>query len=106
MPAADAWCYVYMSMEEVLAKLNDYVLLLSEAQEKDNYANNRPMFTKRLAAAAEMYALLHKNHEVTAIDALVQQEIRAHGWSFIEGPYGENIASAWVAFTKATGIDQ
>jgi len=61
-------------MEEVLAKLNDYVLLLSEAQEKDNYANNRPMFTKRLAAAAEMYALLHKNNEVTAIDALVQQE--------------------------------
>ena len=54
------------SLEEVLAKLNDYVLLLSEAQEKDNYANNRPMFTKRLAVAAEMYAHLHKNNEIAA----------------------------------------
>jgi len=69
----DSRRYVYMSMEEVLAKLNDYALLLSEAQEKDNYANNRPMFTKRLATAAEIYALLHKNDEVTAMDALVQQ---------------------------------
>jgi len=71
-----------MRMNEVLTKLNDYVLLLSEAQKKDNYANNRPMFTKRLAAAAEMYANLHKNNKIAAIHELVKQEMRAHGWSY------------------------
>jgi|GEM_PF-1620991 len=95
-----------MSMEEVLDKLTEYVSALSDAFAVDGNANDRSILTKHLAAAAEMYALLHKHKEVSAIHDLVKTEIRGHGWSFIAGPSGDSIAKKWVAFTSAAGIKQ
>jgi len=92
-------------MEEVFEKLADYVLLLSNALESDGNTNDRPMLIKHLAAAAEMFALLHKYNELSAIENIVKSEIRSHGWSYIAGPSGESIAHAWVAFTKSTKIE-
>ncbi len=95
-----------MSMDEALDKLTEYVSAMSEALANDGNANDRSLLTKHLAAAAEMYALLHKHQEVTAIHDLVKTEIRSHGWSFIAGPHGELIAQKWVAFTSTVGISQ
>jgi len=95
-----------MSMDEALDKLTEYVSAISEALANDGNANDRSLLTKHLAAAAEMYALLHKHQEVSVIHDLVKTEIRGHGWSFISGPSGELIAQKWVAFTNAVGISQ
>ncbi len=93
-------------MDEVLDKLTEYVSAMSEALTNDGNANDRSLLIKHLAAAAEMYSLLHKHQDVSAIHDLVKTEIRGHGWSFIAGPSGELIAQKWVAFTNAVGISQ
>ena len=93
-------------MEAVFEKLTEYTLALRDGLERTKEANERPLLTGRLAAAAEMYALLHSKGNVAAINKLVQSELRAHGWSFIAGPSGENIANKWVVFTNAIDIKQ
>ena len=52
-----------------------------------------------------MFALLHKHNDISAIERLVKTEIRRHGWSFISGDAGKDVASKWVAFTNTTGIN-
>lgn len=91
-------------MDEVLDKLTEYVSAMTEALAYDRNADDRSLLTKHLAAAAEMYALLHKHQEISAIHDLVKAEIRGHGWSFIAGPSGDLIAQKWVAFTDSVGI--
>ena len=65
---------------------------MDEALANDGNANGCPILTKHLAFTAEMYALLHKTHDVSAIHDLVKTEIRGHGYSFIAGDLGESIA--------------
>ena len=91
-------------MEAVFEKLTEYTLALKEALANTHQANERPLITGRLAAAAEMFALLHKSGEVSVIRGLVLSEIGAHGWSFIAGTTGEDIAAKWAAFTEEAGI--
>jgi hypothetical protein len=93
-------------MEEILKKLTEYTLALKDGLEHTNVANERPLLTGRLAAAAEMYALLLSEGDASAIHKLVHSEVRAHGWSFISGSSGDTIAKKWVAFTNAIGIKQ
>lgn len=93
-----------MSMEEVFNKLTEYTLALKAALDATNQANERPLITGRLAAAAEMFALLHSSKCVESIHELVKVEVRAHGWSFISGQAGETIGKKWVAFTNAVGV--
>lgn len=93
-------------MKNLLEKLTEYTLALKEGLENTNEANERPLITGHLAAAAEMYALLDSEGKVSAIHDLVQSEVRAHGWSFIAGSSGEDIAKKWVAFTNEAGIKQ
>ena len=95
-----------MNMEEIFEKLTEYTLALKEALDTTNQANQRPLLTKHLASAAEMFALLHRSGNVESIHELVATEVHAHGWSFISGAAGEIIATKWVAFTNAVGIPQ
>lgn len=91
-------------MEDILNKLTDYTLALKDALEGTTEAKERPQLTKHLAVAAEMFALLNKHNNISAIESVVKSEIRNHGWSFISGDAGSNVAKKWVAFTDATGI--
>lgn len=79
-------------------------MALKDGLEHTNEAEERPLLTSRLAAAAEMYALLNSKGDVSAIYELVQSEVRVHGWSFIAGATGKDIANKWVAFIDAVGI--
>jgi len=92
-------------MEVILDKLTDYVLILSNALANDRDANDRPYLKNHLAASAEMYALLYQHEDVSAIEDLVKSENRSHGWSYLNGPSGDKISTAWVAFAKATGYE-
>jgi ABC-type amino acid transport system permease subunit len=91
-------------MEEVISKLAEYTLSLKETLESTHEANERPLLVQRLAAAAEIFALLHLQNNVSAVENIVKTEIRAHGWSYISGSAGEDIGQKWVAFTNAAGI--
>lgn len=91
-------------MEEIIEKLTEYTLARKEALESTNEANERPLITNHLAVAAEMYALLNKHKNLSAIERIVKTEIRSHGWSYISGTAGEKVEKHWVAFTDATGI--
>lgn len=93
-------------MEDVLKKLTEYTLTLRDALKSTNNANERALLTGHLAAAAEMFALLHSTDDINSIRDLVKSEIRSHGLSFITGTVGESIAHKWVDFTKAIGIQQ
>jgi hypothetical protein len=72
-------------MEEIFNKLAEYTLALKAGLDTTNQANERPFITGRLAAAAEMFALLHSSRNVESIQNIVKSEVRAHGWSFISG---------------------
>ena len=94
--------YLQTNMEEILHALTAYVLSLSEALANHDHANDRPMLTKHLASSAEMYVLLYRHQDISAIESLVKSAIKSHGWSFIAGSSGEKVAKNWVAFIKAT----
>ena len=93
-------------MDEIFNKLAEYTLALKEELDTTNQANERPLITGRLAAAAEMFALLHSSRNVESIQNIVKSEVRAHGWSFISGQAGETIGKKWVAFANEVGIQQ
>ena len=95
-----------MSMEDITKKLTEYTLALKEALETTNQSNERPLLTNHLAAAAEMYAMLHSSGSAESIHELVKAEVRSHGRSFISGTEGEVLAKKWIAFTNAVGISQ
>ena len=58
-----------------------------------------------LAAAAEMYALLHMHQTIEAIEHIVRIENRSHGLSHLSGDAGGNVAKKWVGFVDATGVE-
>ncbi len=91
-------------MDEILDKLADYILSLRKALEETNVANERPSLTKHLAAAAEMFALLHVHETISVIENIVEAEKRGHGWSFISGENGTVVAEKWVAFGSEAGF--
>lgn len=94
------------SMDDVLDKLTEYVLALSDALASTQNANDRPALPKHPAASAQMFALLRKHRDVSAIEDLLNSEIRRHGWSYIAAPCGEKIAGSRIALTKAAGVEQ
>lgn len=93
------------SMEDILNSLTGYTFALRDALERTNESNERPKITRYLAAAAEMYALLHMHQTIEAIEHIVKKESRGHSLSHLSGKEGENVAKKWVAFTNAAGIE-
>lgn len=92
-------------MEDILNKLTGYTFALRDALERTNEANERPKITKHLAAAAEMYALLHMHQTSDAIAHIVKAENRIHGWTNLSGETGEKVKKKWVDFINAAGIE-
>ena len=91
-------------MEDILKKLTSYTLALRDALERTNESNERPQITRHLAAAAEMYALLHMHQTIEAIGHIVVKENRGHGLSHLSGEEGSIATTKWVEFANATGV--
>jgi hypothetical protein len=92
-------------MEDILDKLTGYTFALRDALERTNEANERPKITKHLAAAAEIYALLHMHQTSDAIAHIVKVENRIHGWSYLSAETGEKVQKKWVEFINAAGVE-
>jgi hypothetical protein len=69
-------------------------LSLRHVLENTKEVNERPLLTSHLAATAEMFALLHRHKNVSAIEELVKDEIHSHGWSFISFDAGGKLANS------------
>ncbi|WP_188749113.1 hypothetical protein [Marinobacterium zhoushanense] len=93
-------------MDEIFGILTEYTLALKAGLDSTSQANERPLITRHLVAAAEIYALLHSTGNLESVQELVKSEVRAHGWSFISGQTGDTIAKKWVEFTNAVGVRQ
>ena len=93
-------------MNQIFDRLTEYTLALKAALDSTCEANERPVLTKHLAVAAEIYASLHQSGDVDSARIIAEGEIRHHGWSFISAAEGKDIANKWVAFTDSLGIKQ
>ena len=91
-------------MENIIDRLTGYTFALRDALERTNESKERPQITRHLAAAAEMYALLHMHQTAAAIDHIVRKESRSHGLAFLSGEEGKNVAIKWGEFADATCI--
>lgn len=92
-------------MDDILAKLTRYTFALRDALERTNESNERPKITRHLAAAAEMYALLHMHKTSEAIAHIISAESRGHGLSYLSGDAGKQVARKWAEFISAVGVD-
>ncbi|HBX37962.1 MAG TPA: hypothetical protein DEG76_12005 [Pseudohongiella sp.] len=92
-------------MEDILNKLTGYTLALRDALERTNESSERPVISRHLAAAAEMYALLHMHKTSEAIAHIVKAENRIHGWSTLSGDNGQRVAKKWLEFIEAAGVE-
>ena len=88
----------------IMNNLVDYILQLSEALGKDTYANNRPLYTTHLVRAATMLALLYRSNDLESITNIVVDENRNHGWSYLQGAYGEKVNKTWNIFYKSCNV--
>ncbi|WP_372777942.1 hypothetical protein [Litorivivens sp.] len=93
-------------MEEIISKLTGYTFALRDALERTNESSERPKITRHLAAAAEMYALLHMHKTTEAIAHIISAESRGHGLSYLSGDAGKNVAKKWAEFVSAAGVDR
>jgi hypothetical protein len=92
-------------MEDILKKLTSYTFSLRDALERTNEASERPLITKHLAAAAEMYALLHMHQTVDAIGHIIEKENRGHGLLYLSGEEGSIATKKWGEFVNATELE-
>jgi hypothetical protein len=83
-------------MNELLDLLAAYVVTLQRGEANTPRAEERPIYSRRLAAAAELFAALHRADPVE-IKRLVDQEEHAVGWGYLVGSEG---AAADAAFTS------
>ena len=88
------------TMNEIIAKLAEYVAALASSAEKTNHANDRVTYTQRLAIAAVMFAEFHRTGSMEKLRERVQDERRSYGWSYLSGPEGEEAEKAFGQFAN------
>ncbi len=77
---------------ETLAK---YILVLRDSLEQTHCANDRPIYTKHLAAAAVMLAEYCESQDVARLQESIGTERRAYGWGYLSGTEGKAAESAF-----------
>ena len=91
-------------MKQLLDSLARYVGILSESAETTNYADDRPIYTKHLAASAQFFLLIH-GKQLSALAQLVHDERRSYGWGYLSGEMGARAESAFHEFaTKVESL--
>jgi hypothetical protein len=84
-------------MSTPLQELAAYVEVLSASAAATQYANDRPEYTKRLAAAATIFLHLQQGRIAEAV-RLVAEERRAYGWGYLSGEAGAAATTAFATF--------
>ena len=93
-------------MKHITDKLTAYTFALRDALERANAGNERPQITRHMAAAAEMYALLHMHQTNEAIAHIIRAEDRRYDLSALSGETGEKVATKWQEFINAVSVER
>ncbi len=93
-------------MDDIISKLTGYTFALRDALERTNESSERPKITRHLAAAAEMYALLHMHKTSEAIAHIIRAENRGNGLSYLSGDAGKSVAKQWAEFVRVAGVEE
>jgi hypothetical protein len=97
---------------DLLQALANYIQILAEASEQTHRAEDRPRYTAHLAAAAQMFVAAYQDSKM--LQKLLEDERRAHGWSYLADEAGARAERAFNEFatcverqaTKISGDQQ
>ena len=84
--------------EGILNALTDYVTVLEDSVGTTSFANDRPIYQRHLAAAATIYAMVHRGASPSKLKEKVAEERHAYGWGYLQGNEGDAAESAFHKF--------
>lgn len=76
-----------------------YIAVLGSGAEQTSRAEDRTTYRQHLAAAALMFASLHRG-DLKGFKALLASERCAYGWGFLAGDCGAAAEAAWTRFAE------
>ena len=80
--------------------LTEYVSVLDDSLGHTSYANDRHIYVGHLAAAAIMYAMLHRGEPLSRLKEKVAEERHNYGWGYLQGSEGEGVEAAFDKFAS------
>jgi hypothetical protein len=86
-------------MSDILDGLAKYVAVLQMASRQTHRAEDRPSYTKHLAAAAQFFEAAHTGH-LEELRSLVASERHAYGWGYLSDAAGSAAERAFDDFAK------
>jgi hypothetical protein len=86
-------------MHELLNDLAVYVTALTAGAAAAKRPEERADYSQRLAAAAEIFAAIHRADR-TALRRLIEQEVHGAGWGFLPGSLGSDAETAFSDFVR------
>ncbi len=86
-------------MSDLFDELADYVSALQRGAANTTRAEERPVYSQRLAAAAEMFVALHRA-DPAELKRLIDREEHNVGWGYLEGEGGAAADSTFAAFVR------
>ena len=88
-------------MEDIEAKLAEYILVLEKSSQDNHCAQHRIKYKEHLATAALMYIALKKHKSLERLKDIVQTEKRSYGWDEpLDGEPGEAAERAFGKFAN------
>jgi hypothetical protein len=90
-------------MPDLFGELADYISALQRGAANTTRAEERPVYTRRLAAAAEMFVALHRGDHAE-LKRLIDQEEHSVGWGYLEGNDGAAADSTFAAFVTRARV--
>jgi hypothetical protein len=86
------------NMKKIEDALTEYVVILDDSLGRTSFANDRHIYVDHLAAAAIMYAILHRDEPLSRLKEKVAEERHNYGWGYLQGSEGEAAESAFHKF--------
>ncbi len=80
--------------DQLADRLSDYVEVLGQAASETVTAQDRPRYSEHLAAAAVMFAAVHRR-SLADLQLVVSGERRSFGWGYLSGDCGGKSESAF-----------
>jgi len=84
-----------------MESLAQYVGALLESADTTHRSENRPRYERHLAQAARMFYAIRRDPALVQLSAVVAEERRAFGWSFLSGDDGARVEHEFNAFAQA-----
>jgi hypothetical protein len=86
-------------MNSTLANLCIYAAVLAKSADETTRAEDRTVYTQRLAAVARMFVAAHHGSRAE-LEKLIASERHAFGWGYLSGVVGAAAERAFDEFAK------